>query len=390
MTAQSLTPKPAEAPSGEASHDEAAAASAARRARATSRRRRLILMLGLPIALLLAGGYFWFSGGRYVVTDNAYVQQNRLTVYPEISGAIAKIGVTPNSLIHKGDMLFQINPEPFKIALDQADAAVAAARLQVAQLRAAYKSALAVKKAAEDNLAFRQGSFQRQQDLFGRGVSSQAAHDLEENNLHAAELQLAQAVQQVESARSALAGNPEIETDQHPAVMQALASRQKAALDIARTIVKAPADGVVAQTDRLQVGQYITPATAVLSLVEIDQTWVEANFKETDLTYLAVGQRATVTLDAYPGRSLDAVVESIGAGTGSQFSILPAQNATGNWVKVVQRLPVRLRLIGAEALPFRSGLSASVEVDTLHHRALPFLSANAEEAPPPGQFAGAH
>jgi membrane fusion protein (multidrug efflux system) len=299
------------------------------------------------------------------------------------------VDVGQNQYVHQGDVLFEINPEPSKIALEQADAAVAAERLQVGQVRAAYNSAIAARKTAEENLAFHRSSLQRQQDLLKRGVASQAAYDEEENSLHAAEQQLAQATQQVESSLSALGGNPDIATDTHPLVMQALANRDKAALDVARTVIKAPANGVVAQTDRLQVGQYITNSTAVMSLVQTDSSWVEANFKETDLTHLSVGQKATVTIDAYPGHAMQATVESIGAGTGSQFSIIPAQNATGNWVKVVQRLPVRLRLTGTALLPFRTGLSASVEVDTEHRRSLPFFSANADELPPAGQFPGA-
>jgi membrane fusion protein (multidrug efflux system) len=347
---------------------------------------RLALIVSVPLLLAVVGGYFYLTGGRYVSTDNAYVQQNRITVYPEVSGTITRIGPAQNAYVKAGDLLFEINPEPFRIALEQADAAVAAARLQVAQLRSSYQSALAAQKTAEDNLNFRKSAFDRQQDLVKRGVSSQATFDQAQNDLHTAEQQLAQARNSVESARSALGGDPNIETDKHPAVMQAMAARDKAALDLQRTTVKAPSSGVVAQTDRLQIGQYITTSTAVLSLVETDNSWVEANFKETDLTHMSVGQHADIVLDAYPGKSFDATVESIGAGTGSQFSIIPAQNATGNWVKVVQRLPVRLKIAGAPELPFRTGLSANVEVDTGHNR-LGAMLGYVDPNPPAGQFA---
>jgi membrane fusion protein, multidrug efflux system len=330
-----------------------------------NRRRRYLIMAVVPVAIALVGGYFWLTGGRYMSTDNAYVQLDKVTINPLVSGRIVKAPVTENEHVNAGDVLFVIDPQPYRIALDAANAALASARLQVGELRAAYQQAMAAEKAASDDVAFKQKIFDRQQGLLAKGVSSQASYDQAENDLHSAEQALAQAKQHTESAMSALGGDPTIKTDDHPLVLAALAQRDQAALNLANTTVTAPAAGVVAQADRLVVGQQVSPQTAVMSLVETDTSWVEANFKETELTDMRAGQTATVTVDAYPGRQLVGKVASIGAGTGAEFSLLPAQNATGNWVKVVQRVPVRIKFdTPPNDLPLRAGLSASVSVDT--------------------------
>lgn len=338
--------------------------------------RRFVLMLALPVILAVGGGYLWLTGGRYASTDNAYLEQNRVTITADQSGRIVEVAVNENDHVKKGDLLFRIDPEPYKLALRQAEAAVAVSKLQVEQLRSTYQQALSELKSGEDTLAYRQKTFQRQQDLLARGVTSNADFDAAQNNLRMAEQVVAQAREKVSGALTALGGDANIPTDQHPTVMQAIVAQETAALALKETTVFAPSDGVVSQTDRLRVGQYVTnPAmapTALLSLVETATTYVEANFKETDLTHMKVGQTARVTFDTYPDRPFTARVESIDAGTGSAFSLLPAQNASGNWVKVVQRVPVRLRLDGSvDFSTLRTGLSASVEVDTQYKRTLP-------------------
>jgi membrane fusion protein (multidrug efflux system) len=327
-------------------------------------RRRFIIMAVVPAILLAVGGYFWLTGGRYASTDNAYVQQDRVTITADVSGRIVNVATRENDTVKAGQILFRIDPEPYRITLAGAEASLASARLQVEQLRAAYEQAIAQEAAAKDDLAFKQKSFERQQGLLDKGVASQANFDTAENDLHTAQQALSQATQRREAALAALGGNADIPTDEHPMVLAALAQRDKASLDLANTDVKAPSDGVIAQSDRLQVGQYVTAATPVLALVATGHSWVEANFKETDLTNMKTGEPATITIDAYPGRTLTGTVESIGAGTGAEFALLPAQNATGNWVKVVQRVPVRIGFSEPVAdLPLRSGLSASVSVD---------------------------
>jgi membrane fusion protein (multidrug efflux system) len=322
-------------------------------------------MASVPVLLVLIGGYFWLTGGRYASTDNAYVQQARVTMTAQVSGRIVLAGVEENDTVAAGDVLFQIDDAPYKIALSAADAGLASARLQVEELRAAENAAVAAVSAATEDVSFNQKAFDRQQGLLAKGIASQAAYDQAEQSLHAAEQALAQAKERQVSALSALGGNADIPTDDHPMVLAAIAKRDQAALDLANTVVKAPAAGVIAQADRLVVGQQVTPAIAVLSLVETGASWVEANFKETDLEKMIPGQAATIRVDAYPGRTFKAEVASIGAGTGSEFALLPAQNATGNWVKVVQRVPVRIRFTEpTDSIELRTGLSASVRVDT--------------------------
>lgn len=348
------------------------------------RSKRFILMLALPVLLVAGGAYMYLTGGRYVSTDNAYLEQDRVVITADQSGRLVQANVDENSIVKKGDLLFRIDPEPYELTQRQAHAAVAAARLQVEQLRSTYQQALAEQSSDEQTLAYQQKNFQRQQDLLTRGVASNATFDTAQNSVNLAEQALTQAKVKVAGALTALGGDPNIETDQHPMVQQAMAAEATAALNLKQTSVYAPADGIVAQADRLRVGQYVTnPAmapTAMMSLVETGTTYIEANFKETDLTHMKVGQKATVTFDAFPDHQYEATVNSIDAGTGSNFSLLPAQNATGNWVKVVQRVPVRLKLDGdVNVSRLRSGLSASVEVDTHYKRAVPGFSAAASE-----------
>lgn len=326
--------------------------------------RRIAIMASVPVVLLAIGGYLWLSGGRYAETDNAYVQQSKIVVTPQVSGRIIEAPVRENDTVAAGAMLFRIDPAPYQIALDSADAALASARLQVEELRAAYQQAVAATKAAEDDVTFLQKALDRQSGLLAKGVATQAAFDSAENALHSAQQGLAQANQRVASALSALGGDATIPTDNHPAVLAAKAQRDQATLNLANTTVTAPEAGIIAQADRLLVGQQVSPATSVLTLVETGDAWVEANFKETDLNRMVPGQAATISVDAYPGHEFAAEVASIGAGTGSEFSVLPAQNATGNWVKVVQRVPVRIRFTELpDGLSMRTGLSANVSVD---------------------------
>jgi membrane fusion protein (multidrug efflux system) len=334
---------------------------------AASRRsgRRIGLILALPLLLALVGGYFWITGGRYVSTDNAYVQQDKVTIVPQVAGRIVEVGAVENQEVARGDVLFRIDDSEYAVAVQQQEAEVASARLEVERLKADFAKALSDQRAADQALTFASDTFNRQEELQKRGVVAQSALDKTRLDLQQAEASARAADQAVVAAKAALAGDPDIATDRHPVVLEALAKLAKARLDLSHTTVTAPAAGIVSQTERMQVGQYVATGSSVMSLVETGRSWIEANFKETDLTYLHTGQQAAVEIDTFPGADIKGRVESLGAGTGAEFSLLPAQNATGNWVKVVQRIPVRIALDRtSDVPPLRTGMSASVTVDT--------------------------
>ncbi|MEJ6781590.1 HlyD family secretion protein [Aminobacter sp. Piv2-1] len=328
-------------------------------------RGRFLAMAALPLALVAAGGYYWVTGGRYQETENANLRQAKVSIASEAAGRIVKVGVADNASVKAGDILFEVDPEPYRIALAQADAALAAARLNVEQLRAAYSQATAQERVAASALDYAQSQFDRSNDLVRKGVNAQSALDEARMDLDKAKEQHGAALQGIVSAKAALGGNPDIPTEQHPTVLSAQAARDKAAFSLAQTTVRAPADGTVSQAASFKVGQFVGTGTPVFSLVETADTWVEANFKETQLTNMKPGQQAEIVLDTYPDRTFRGTVAAIGAGTGAEFSLLPAQNATGNWVKVTQRIPVRIKLDDAASRPaLRTGMSATVSIDT--------------------------
>ncbi len=342
---------------------------------------RFVLMLAVPLALAAVGGYVWVTGGRYEETENANLRQARVSIASDTAGRVVTANIAENQAVKKGDLLFAVDPQPYRIALAQADAAVAAARLNVEQLRAAYNQSMAQERSAASEVDYAKAQYDRAADLADKGINTKSSLDEARNDLDKARQQLAVAKQGIESARAALGGNPDIETDEHPNVMAALAARSKAAYDLEQTTVRAPASGVIAQASSFKVGQFVGVGTALFSLVETDDTWIDANFKETQLTHMKPGQKAEVVLDTYPDRVFEATVEALGAGTGAEFSLLPAQNATGNWVKVTQRIPVRLHLSDPEAqLALRTGMSATVTVDTGVSRGLPRLFGHAVAA----------
>jgi len=348
-------PAPQSAPSPQAAAPEAAP-------KKKGGSRRLILMVAVPLVLVVAGGYFWLTGGRYEDTDNAYVQQAKVSLSADIAGRITSVNVGENQVVKAGAVLFTIDPQPYQIALDQANAALASARVNVEQLKVAYGTAQVQLNADTQTLAIRQAAFDRQNALVQQGVNSNSTLDDTKLAFQAAQTAVDQANQQVATATAALGGDPNIDIDKHPAVLAAQAQVENAQRNLSKTTVVAPAGGIVANVSSLNAGQFVAAGTTIATLVETDGTWVEANYKETQLADLKVGQPAEIKVDAYSG-AIKGTVESIGAATGSEFSLIPAQNATGNWVKVVQRIPVRIKLADAsDAL--KTGMSATVTVDT--------------------------
>jgi membrane fusion protein (multidrug efflux system) len=352
---------------------------AARRARL-----RWFLMSGGVLVVLLGALLFYLFTGRYESTDDASLEAAQASVSANVAGRVVAIEVHDNQQVHRGDVLFRLDDRPFRIAVAEATAKLAAARLQIGAAKVTYRQKLADVAGASSTVTYRQEDFDRQQGLVTTGISSRSQFEQAQHGIEQARAQLSSAQQQSDSVLALLGGNPNLPVDQHPSVQQAQAALDKANLDLSYTVVRAPDDGIVAKVEQLQVGDYINAAAPVFTVISTRDIWVEANFKEDQLSYMRPGQSAEVTLDAYAGHSLPARVVSLSPGTGSQFSALPPENATGNWVKVVQRLPIRLQFDSAldvSEVPLHAGLSANVTVDTGHRRHLFEGGAQAREAP---------
>ncbi|MFT3966244.1 MAG: HlyD family secretion protein [Sphingobium sp.] len=327
------------------------------------RLRRLALMASMPVLVAAIAGGYYLATDHYVSTDNAYVHQDKLSVSAEIGGRIVEVKVRENEHVKAGDLLFRIDPEPFRIAADQATAAIADAQVKVGSMRADLAGARAEIDAAREAVAFYEKAYVRQSDLMRTGFTTRASMERSENDLAQARGRLADALATQAKRRADLATGAAA-PGTHPAILAGQVQREQALLNLRRTEIRAPASGIVSQSERLQVGQMLPQNLPALSIVIDDNSWIEANFKETDLKNMRVGQPVDISVDAYPDMPLKGHVSSIGAGTGSEFSVLPAQNANGNWVKVTQRVPVRIMIDGRSARPLISGFSTHVRIDT--------------------------
>ena len=338
------------------------------RAKLKARLRPLLLLLG-PLLLVAVAAYYYLSGGRYVSTDDAYIRYNKVQISGDVAGRVVTVAIHENDVVRQGRLLFALDDEPYRIALARAEALLAGSRNEIDAMRAAYHQKQANLRAAHASAEFLQREFERQKRLQTQNVASESKVDEAQRSALVAHQQVAAMEQDLAQALANLAGDPDLPVDQNPRVMQAIAARDQAALDLRHTRVLAPSDGIVANIDPY-TGQYVTIGQAMCSLVEGGSLYVEANLKETELTHVHPGDEATVEVDTYPGRVWHATVSSIGAGTGSEFSLLPPQNATGNWVKIVQRLPVRLHIRDDEDIAaLRAGMSVTVEIDTKHSTA---------------------
>jgi membrane fusion protein (multidrug efflux system) len=317
---------------------------------------RTLVMLFVPALLVLGGIYYWVASAGSVSTDDAQVKQDIVSVSPQVNGQVVQVFVRNGTKVKRGDLLFRIDPKPYRVALEQAQAQLANAQLQTQVLRTTAAGTTGDITGSLANLAIKRNALGRQRALLMKGFTTKADYEDALNEVKTAETQLADARARAANATAAVAPG------EQPQIAQARAAVDKARLDLERTDVRAPMDGVIENADKLQVGQMAVTGIGMVSLVHSSNAWVEANFKEKDVGRMVPGERALVEVDAYSGQKFEGYVQSIGAGTGSEFSLLPAQNANGNWVKVTQRVPVRIAFNGTPSKPMIAGLSVTAKV----------------------------
>lgn len=348
------------------------------------RLRRRLFILG-PLVMLGIAAVLYFGSGRYVETDNAYLKANKVAISPEVAGRIIAVAVKENQQVAPGDELFRIDDEPYRIALERSEAQLRTVQSEIEGIKASYRQAQEQLRMAENNVSFTARELDRQTQLARQRLTSQAKLDEAQHNADTARDQKAVIAQQLAQILTQLTGNADLPVAKHPRYVEAAASRDTAQLNLQRVVVKAPFAGVTSKVP--QIGQYVGAGAQVMSVVATTDTWIEANFMETDLTHVRPGQAATVVIDTYPHREWHGTVQSISQATGAEFSVLPPQNATGNWVKVVQRIPVRIALdMKADDPPLRAGMTATATIDTGKHHTLSALlgmGATPREAPQP-------
>ena len=333
--------------------------------------RRLLLALG-PVLLLGIAGYFYVTGGRYVETDNAYVKADKVSLSAEISGPIIEVLVEENEHVTPGQVLFRIDPAPYQLAMAKAQARLLGVRALLESVAATYKQKQEEIKRDITDQAFTEREFKRLSGLAQKNLASQASLDGARHDMDMATQQIAITRQALEQLAAQLGGNPGNPLEDHPLYKESQAAVDDAQLNLNHTEVRAPFAGIAQK--KPEPGQYVRIGEPVMAVVADHGMWIEANFKETDLTHVRPGQDVSIEVDTYPGQSWRGTVESLSQASGSEFSLLPAQNATGNWVKVVQRIPVRIAIQPqAGASPLRAGMSTIVEIDTKYQRPLPGL-----------------
>jgi membrane fusion protein (multidrug efflux system) len=345
--------------------------------RSTSFLVRLVLMGVVPAVLAAGGLYYYVVGGRYVSTENAYIKADKIVVSTDVSERVVHVAVDENDIVKEGQLLFRLDDEPFRIAVAQARARIADSIQVIEGLRAEYQQKVAELDIAQNDVSFYGREFKRQEMLSTKGFASQSKFDKAERDLLTSRKRIVAIRQEIARVRAGLGGNPKAPATQSPQVMEAMSRLDEVALDLHRTEIRAPGPGIITNFE-LQVGEYIEEGDPVFSVVSMGPVWIEANLRETDLTNVRVGQTATIRVDAYPDRAWTAAVGSISPATGAEFAVLPPQNASGNWVKVIQRIPVRLQLTNRPDGPtLRAGMSVRVEIDTGHERTLPGIIASA-------------
>jgi membrane fusion protein (multidrug efflux system) len=330
--------------------------------------RMVLLILG-PGAALAVLGWLYFSGGRYVTEENAYVGASTVATAPQVAGQVSQINVTQNQHVDAQQVLFVIDPEPYQIAVDGARAQLGITRSQILAQIATWQADEQLAKQAEVNLTFAQQELARMQQLVGRATATQEQLDQARRNAETAAAALAQAQAQARAALAQIGGDGNIPVEQRPQYLAALAQLQAAERNLRLTQVKAPFGGIVTNVNAIAVGSFLAAGQQAMSFVDSDHSWVDANLRETDLTYVKPGDPATVAIDAYPDLTFRGAVQTINPASGAVFALIPPQKATGNWVKVVQRIPVRVAVQTGPASPvLRDGMSATVTIDSGHRR----------------------
>ena len=329
---------------------------------------RFVLMVVLPLAAVIYGALWWGHAQRFITTENAYVKSDIIAVAAEISGRVVAVNVAEHQRVTRGDLLFEIDARPYEIQKAAARAELAGVRAEIEAMRARYRGGVQEERELAERAAFLEREFVRQQQLAQRGVATRSRLDEAENAVRMARLSAEAQGERNRMVLAELGGSANIAVEDHPKYQLALTRLDDAELALARSVIRAPADGIASNV-RLQVGEFVTDEDPIFSIIESDRVWIEANLKETQLTHVTVGQQATVIADAYPDQTFVGRVASISPATGAEFALLPPQNASGNWVKVVQRLPVRLQIEPQEGQPrLRAGMSVQVSIDTERDR----------------------
>jgi membrane fusion protein (multidrug efflux system) len=338
----------------------------------TKRSLRRPLLFGLLPLALVVGGYLYVTGGAVMSTDNAYVQADMVGVSTDVSGLISEVDVHDNQQVTKGQTLFKLDPQQFQLALDRTNAQLAGTGDDLRALQASYRNMQAQIDQAQKDVDFNTVNFQRQEQLIANNFTPKATYDAAKNTLQSAQQKLASLQEQLAGLAANLNGNPNAPVENHPKYKDALAARDEAARQLAHSVVHAPFAGIVTNVPSLQPGQYLAASATAFNIVSTDHVWVQASPKETELTYVRPGQQATVEVDTYPGQQWTGTVDSISPASASSFSLLPAENTSGNWVKVVQRIPMRVSVANAPGKPqLRVGMSVELSVNTGHERGLP-------------------
>jgi membrane fusion protein (multidrug efflux system) len=352
------------------------AAEPRRRLMAGMRRyRRVLLLVVLPILAVVGGLVFYLNGGRYVTTDDAYVGAQKVLITPDISGKIDKVVVREGQHVNDGDVLFEIDPVPFQLTVDQAKAQLEQAKTTYDNLVANVKIYGQMLDLAQQAVELKQRDVDRKQSLVKSSVGSQLDLDNSANAMVTAGAQAQFVKQQLSNAKAQLLGNPDLPLERFPPYAQAKAALGMAERNLDHTVMRAPMAGIATQVEQIQLGRFVAAGTPVFSVIDVANPWVDANPKESDFTYVAVGQPVTLDVDAFPNHVFKGYVGSLSPGTGAQFAILPPQNATGNFVKVVQRVPVRIYFDKDDKFvqKLKAGMSVYATIDTNHRRSLAAL-----------------